>query len=182
MSASPASVALRLARPTDRTAMEDVMKASARELGGAFYSARENASFILHVARVDEQLVEDGTYFVVVGDGAIAACGGWSRRDKRFTGNEAAAGGDRRLDPATEPARVRAMFVHPAWARRGLGRMILEACEEAARDEGFRRVELMATLPGVPLYLATGYVAEGPFDVVLPDGVPLPCIRMHKGI
>lgn len=172
---------IRLATMADRAAMEPVMKASARELGASFYDERQNASFVEHVAIVDRQLVEDGTYFVVeTSTGEIAACGGWSRRDKLFTGNDVAAGGARLLVPPGEPARVRAMFVSPKWARRGLGKMILAACEGAARREGFTRVELMATLPGVPLYRVTGYVGDERFDVVLPDGVPLPCIRMAK--
>jgi GNAT superfamily N-acetyltransferase len=173
-------VKLRVATLEDRAAMERVMKASARELGAAFYDARQNAGFIEHVAIVDEQLVQDGTYFVVEVEGEVAACGGWSRRDKLFTGNEAAAGGARLLVPGEQPARVRAMFVAPAFARRGLGRMILGACEDAARREGFTEVELMATLPGVPLYEATGYVALEPFDVALADGTLLPCLRMRK--
>jgi len=158
------------------------MKDSARDLGAAFYDARQNASFVEHVAKVDDQLVSDGTYFAVEAGGEIVACGGWSRRDKRFTGNDGAAGGSRFLVPPGEPARVRAMFVAPSWARRGLGKMLLAACEDAARRERFTGVELMATLPGVPLYRACGYVDQERFDVVLPDGVALPCIRMTKGI
>ena len=86
------------------------------------------------------------------------------------------------LVPGAEPARVRAMFVHPAYARRGLGRKILEACEEDARREGFTVAEMMATLPGVPLYRACGYEEVAPFDVMLPNGVALPCIRMRKAL
>jgi GNAT superfamily N-acetyltransferase len=156
------------------------MKDSARELGATFYDTRQNASFVEHVAIVDDQLVGDGTYFAVEVDGQLAACGGWSRRDKRFTGNDGAAGGVRLLVPPGEAARVRAMFVGPAWARRGLGKMLLAACEQAARAEGFVQAELMATLPGVPLYRASGYIDVEPFDVQLPDGVMLPCIRMTK--
>ena len=178
----PSMPVLRLARASDHEAMERVMTASARHLGAAFYDARQNASFVLHVAKVDGQLVDDGTYFVAAHDDEITACGGWSRRDKLFTGNEVAAGGARWLDPKTEPARVRAMFVAPSWARRGLGRQILEACEEAARADGFLRVELMATLPGVPLYRAAGYSADGAVRRRPSDGVSLPCIRMHKAL
>jgi GNAT superfamily N-acetyltransferase len=181
------SFALRIATPADRHALEAVMKDSARSLGAAFYDARQNQGFVTHVAKVDDQLVQDGTYFAIVAGepGAseqIVACGGWSRRDKRFTGNDGAAGGARLLVPGTDPARVRAMFVSGAWARRGLGKMLLVACERAAQSEGFTSLELMATLPGVPLYRAFGYVDQEPFDVVLPDGVPLPCIRMTKEI
>lgn len=173
---------LRVATLADRKAMERVMKASARELGQAFYDVRQNASFEEHVAVVDDQLVRDGTYFVVEVGGEIAACGGWSRRDRLFTGNDGAAGGARLLVPATEAARVRAMFVAPSFARRGFGKTILVACEDAARREGFTRVELMATLPGVPLYRASGYADVEAFDVILPDDVALPCLRMAKSL
>ena len=173
---------LRGATLADRDAMERVMKASAAELGAAFYDARQNAGFVTYVAVVDPQLVQDGTYFAVEEDGELAACGGWSKRDKLFTGNEAAAGGARLLVPGQDPARVRAMFVGPRFARRGLGRRILEACEAAARAAGFTEVELMATLPGVPLYEVAGYARVAPFDVALPDGSLLPCVRMRKAL
>lgn len=173
---------LRLATIADCADLERVMKASARELGAAFYDERQNAGFVAHVAVLDRQLVEDGTYFVVEEQGELAACGGWSRRDKLFTGNDTSAGGARFLVPAHEPARVRAMFVSPRFARRGLGRRILEACEDAARTAGFQAVELMATLPGIPLYAIAGYAALSPFDVTLPDGTPLPCVRMRKAL
>ncbi len=173
---------LRRARAEEIAAITVTMKASARELGAAFYDARQNVSFEEHVAVCDEQLVDDQTYFVVEGDAAvpIAACGGWSKRDKLFTGNDGAAGGSRLLVPGQEPARVRAMFVHPAFARRGLGTKILVACEDDARREGFTVAEMMATLPGIPLYRACGYEDVEPFDVILPDGVRLPCLRMRK--
>lgn len=173
---------LRRADRSEMSRITETMKASARELGAAFYDARQNASFEEHVAVCDEQLVGDGTYFVVEDEvtRAISACGGWSKRDKLFTGNDGQAGGARLLVPGREAARVRAMFVHPAYARKGLGRKILEACEDDARREGFTVAEMMATLPGVPLYRACGYEELEPFDVILPDGVPLPCIRMRK--
>ncbi len=173
---------LRLATMADAIALERVMKASARSLGPAFYDARQNASFVEHVAKVDTQLVDDGTYFLTEEAGEVTACGGWSRRDKLFTGNDGAAGGTRLLVPPGDPARIRAMFVGPNHARQGLGSTILEACESTARNEGFTRFELMATLPGVPLYRRSGYVEIEPFDVVLPDGVPLPCLRMTKSV
>lgn len=185
----PDHMHLRLATASDHDAMTSVMKASARELGIGFYDEVQNASFVEYVAVVDPQLVEDGTYYLVEAEsGEIAACGGWSRRDKLFTGNDSAAGGARVLVPPDDPARVRAMFVGPSWARRGLGKKILEACEDAARAEGFTRVELMATLPGVPLYRAMAYLVEPGgaglerFDVILPDGVRLPCLRMSKSL
>lgn len=175
---------MRRATLSDLPLITATMKASARELGAAFYDERQNASFEAHVAICDPLLVEDQTYFVVDGDAPeeLAACGGWSRRDKLFTGNDASAGGARLLDPEREPARVRAMFVHPRYARRGLGRRILEACEADAKSEGFLVAEMMATLPGVPLYRACGYEEVEPFEVVLPDGVALPCVRMRKAL
>ena len=101
-----------------------------------------------YVAQVDPMLIDDGTYFVLEAEGQPVACGGWSRRDRLYTGSGDALGDARELDPATEPARVRAMFVREDWTRRGLGRRILGECETAARREGFRTLSLMATLPG----------------------------------
>ena len=155
------------------------MKASAQVLGAELYDPRQTAGFVAYVANPDRQLLEDGTYYVVEADNEIAACGGWSKRDKLFSGNDEMAGGTRLLVPP-EPARVRAMFVAPPFARRGLGRQILDACEAAAIAEQFTSVELMATLPGVPLYRACGYVEQESVDVALPDGIALPCIRMTK--
>jgi GNAT superfamily N-acetyltransferase len=136
------------------------------------------------VATLDPTLIEDGTYFVgeVEDGGQIVGCGGWSRRDKLFTGVGARAGGARLLDPASEPARVRAMFVHPDFARRGLGRAILDLCEAAARAEGFQRVELMATLPGEPLYAACGFRVVERVTITLPDGVEVGGARMEKDL
>src|SRR4051812_10816243 len=112
------------------------MKASARRLSEGFYDPRQIASIEIYVAALDPELVEDGTYFVCDADGGLCACGGWSRRDKLYAGTSY-GGTARLLDPAPEPARVRAMFVHPAYARRGLGRAILDRCRDAARAEGF---------------------------------------------
>ena len=127
-------------------------------------------------------LIEDGTYFVAEADGALVACGGWSRRDKLYTGAGATGDDTRLLDPKTEPARVRAMFVRSDWTRRGLGRRILEACEAAGKAEGFRTLALMATLPGVPLYENYGFREMGRSEVAMPDGVTLECAAMEKPI
>ncbi len=125
-------------------------------------------------------LIDDGTYFVLEADGLIVACGGWSRRDKLFTGSSDQEGRARLLDPTSEPARVRAMFVHGEWTRRGLGTRILEACEEAARRDGFGTLALMATLPGIPLYERFGFRVLARRPITLPDGVELPCAEMEK--
>jgi GNAT superfamily N-acetyltransferase len=128
------------------------------------------------------QLIEDGTYFVHEAAGEIVCCGGWSRRNKLFAGPGASDDDDRLLDPATEAARVRAMFVRGDWTRRGLGRQILEASEEAARAEGFTRLALGATLAGLPLYLAFGFEEVGRSQVPLPDGVKVTVVAMEKAI
>ena len=170
---------LRLARPDEADAIDALMKASTRDLFPAYYNAIQTAASIEYIASVDTTLIDDGTYFVAEVDGELVACGGWSRRDKLFTGAGEAAGGARLLDPATEPARVRAMFVRPDWTRRGLGRRILEACEAAARAEGFRRLALMATLPGRPLYEAYGFRGTGQTLVHMPNGVDVACEPME---
>ena len=125
-----------------------------------FYDAPQTASSVVYVGEVDRMLIADGTYFVAEAGGEIVACGGWSRRDRLYTGSGDGAEDARLLDPATEGARVRAMFVRADWTRRGLGRAILEACQAAARSEGFRRLQLMATLPGEQLYRAFGFAAD----------------------
>jgi GNAT superfamily N-acetyltransferase len=171
---------LRVAVADDMAEIQDLMQASIGDLFPAFYDARQTASSVIHIGHVDPMLIEDGTYFVIEASGGIVACGGWSRRDKLYTGAAAQEGRVRLLDPATEPARVRAMFTRADWTRRGLGTRILEACERAARDEGFRTLALMATLPGVLLYERFGFRALGPDRVTLPDGVELDCVAMEK--
>ena len=154
------------------------MRESMAALGARFYDAQQTKSAVEHIAVADPQLVDDGTYFVVEEDAEIVACGGWSRRAKLFTGTGSTDA--RLLDPEREPARVRAMFVLPSHARRGLGRLILDTCEAAARAAHFRKVELMATLPGEPLYAVCGYVATERVEITLPDGVRLECAKMEK--
>lgn len=173
---------LRLARLDEAAAIDSLMKTSTRDLFPAYYDAEQTAASVIYIASVDRTLIEDGTYFVAEADGELVACGGWSRRDKLYTGSGEAAGGARLLDPPTEPARVRAMFVRADWTRRGLGRRILEACEAAARAEGFRMLALMATLPGRPLYEAYGFMPTGDADVALPNGVMIACTAMEKPI
>jgi GNAT superfamily N-acetyltransferase len=173
---------LRVATLDDRDAIDELMKASASALFPSSYDARQTESMVRYVSDVDEMLLADGTYFVIEAEGEMVACGGWSRRDKLYTGSGDADGDVRLLDPATEPARVRAMFTRADWTRRGLGRRILDACEAAAGREGFRRLSLMATLPGVPLYLACGFQALEEVEVALEDGVRLACVAMEKPI
>jgi GNAT superfamily N-acetyltransferase len=173
---------LRVATLDDEAAVESLMKESAAVLFPRFYDEQQAASAVRYVARVDPMLLADGTYFVLeTGDGLVA-CGGWSRRDRLYTGSGESDGDTRSLDPSSEPARVRAMFVRAEWTRRGLGRRILEECESAARREGFRQLALMATMPGVPLYLAYGFRALEEVDVAMPDGVTIRCTSMEKQI
>jgi GNAT superfamily N-acetyltransferase len=130
---------------------------------------------------IDDQLIDDGTYFVVESDRVIAGCGGWSRRATLYGGNQIPGRDARLLDPAVEPARVRAMYTHPAYTRRGVGRLILSLCEAAAAAEGFRTLSLMATLSGEPLYSAYGFL---PLERVADStgGVAVPLIRMEKPV
>lgn len=171
---------LRKAIPSDVPRIAALMRHSVLELFPRFHDERETASAATYLTEPDTVLIEDGTYFVQeTPDGALAACGGWSMRDKLYTGSGARPQDDRLLDPATEPARVRAMFVHGSWARRGLGRALLAACEQAARDAGFRSLVLMATLPGVPLYRAYGFRELETSRIPLPDGVTLGGVSME---
>ena len=158
------------------------MKEAGAALFPSGYDERQSESAVRYVAEVDEQLLTDGTYFVFEVDGELVACGGWSRRDKLYTGSGESAGDARLLDPETEPARVRAMFTRSDWTRRGLGRRILDACEDAARKEGFRKLALGATMSGLPLYVAYGFEPTEEFEVTLPDGVALECVAMEKPI
>jgi GNAT superfamily N-acetyltransferase len=166
----------------DAERIQTLMRASARDLFPGFYDGRQTASAVIHIARLDLALIEDGTYFVHEADGEIVACGGWSRRAKLYADGGDRPGDDRLLDPRTEPARVRAMFVRGGWTRRGLGRALLESCERAARTEGFRELVLMATLPGEPLYRAFGFAEVGRTMVAMPDGVETVAIEMRRPI
>jgi N-acetylglutamate synthase-like GNAT family acetyltransferase len=173
---------LRVATLADEAAIEALMKQSGAALFPRSYTDEQARSAVRYVAHVDRMLLADGTYFVLEAGGELIGCGGWSRRDKLYTGSGDFDDDARPLDPASEPARVRAMFVRADWTRRGLGRRILEECEAAAKREGFSRLSLMATLPGLPLYLAYGFEPLEEADVEMPDGVTIPCVSMEKPI
>jgi GNAT superfamily N-acetyltransferase len=158
------------------------MRESILALFPQFYDDRQTASAAIYVGSLDVMLIEDGTYFVHEAGGEIVACGGWSRRDRLHAGSGDADGDARLLDPRTEPARVRAMFVRRDWTRRGLGRAIIDACERAARAEGFSALTLTATLPGEPLYRACGFRELGRRPVNMPDGVTIVCVSMDRPI
>jgi len=173
---------LRTATVEDAPAIETLMKQSGAALFPAFYGAERSESAVRYVAQVDAMLLSDGTFFVLEAGTELVGCGGWSRRYRLYTGSGDSTDDDRLLDPTTEAANVRAMFVRPDWTRRGLGRRILEECEAAARREGFRRLGLLATLAGVPLYLAYGFRPLEESEIALEDGVKLECISMEKPI
>ena len=173
---------LRLATPADRDELDALMKASTRAIFPAYYTPEQTESSVQHVAHVDPMLIDDGTYFAIEAAGEIVACGGWSKRDKLFSGSTDQEGRARLLDPATEPARIRAMFVRDDWTRRGLGTRILDACESAARMAGFRDLALMATLPGFALYERYGFVELSRTSITLPDGVQVEAVEMARPI
>jgi len=175
-----AGLTSRLAGPDDLPALAAVMAASIGELQRGFLSpAQIEASRT--IMGLDRQLVADGTYFIVEQDGRIAGCGGWSRRATLYGGDHTPGRDAALLDPAADAARVRAMYTHPDFARRGVGRLILQLCEAAARAEGFARLELMGTMSGRPLYESYGFVAV---EEVIDDrgGAPVPLVRMGKAI
>ncbi|MBV9878999.1 MAG: GNAT family N-acetyltransferase [Gemmatirosa sp.] len=181
---SPSSTPrVRLATHDDLPALRALIDRSVRGLSADVYDARQIDSALVHVFGPDTRLIDDGTYYVIVDDGgALLAGGGWSRRRTLFGGDQMKGVEDPLLDPATEPARIRAFFVDPSAARRGLGRRLLETCRDAAAAAGFRSLALAATLPGVPLYAALGFVEVERFVQVMPDGVGLPLVRMTRGI
>jgi GNAT superfamily N-acetyltransferase len=173
---------LRLATIGDLPALVELIPASARALSRGFYTEAQTEAAIRYIFGPDTRLITDGTYFVVEEDGMLAGCGGWSRRRTLYGGDQMKSEEDPFLDPRTEAARIRAFFVHPGFARRGVGSAILDACLEAARAAGFRRIELASTLPGVPFYQALGFEECEPMEAPMPDGTALPIIRMERSL
>ncbi|HYR11378.1 MAG TPA: GNAT family N-acetyltransferase [Longimicrobium sp.] len=176
------AVRVRVATEEDLPAIRDLIPRSVRGLSAGYYTPREIESSIRYVFGPDTQLIADGTYFVAERGDAVAGCGGWSARRTLYGGDQAKDADDPRLDPATEPARIRAFFVHPDHARRGVASAIYDACVAAARTAGFRSLELMATLPGEPLYRTFGFHPVEQVESILPDGVPIRFVRMAREI
>jgi GNAT superfamily N-acetyltransferase len=171
----------RRATEPDIPALGALVAAAIDELQRPFLDAAQIAASH-RVMGIDSQLIADGTYFVVETEGRLAGCGGWSRRAALIGGDHTAGMGDQSLvDPESSPAKVRAMYTHPDFARRGVGRMILDRCEAAAAAEGFRELELMATMAGRPLYAAAGFVEVEPASVDA-DGIPIPVVIMRKSL
>jgi predicted N-acetyltransferase YhbS len=175
------NVQIRLATTADIPALEHLIRQSVSGLSAGYYTSRQIASALSHVFGVDTQLILDGTYFLAELEAELAGSGGWSKRKTLFGGDQSKAEQiDSLLDPAFEPARIRAFYVHPRFSRRGIAGRILQACEAAARQAGFSAVELVATLPGEPLYTAKGYKKTAPMQIETPDGESLPAFRMTK--
>lgn len=173
---------LRLASAADRPALEALLERSVRDLSRDYYSPAQIDSSLKAIFGIDGTLIADGTYFVVMVGDRYAACGGWSRRRTLFGGDQAAGRSADLLDPAVDAAKIRAFFVDPVFARRGIASLMMRTAEQAALAEGFKSLELMATLPGVPLYKALGFVATGTHAERLADGSVIPFVPMRKAI
>ena len=177
---SPApAIVIRTAVPGDIPALERLIEASARTLSRGYYTAAQTEAAIAHVFGVDSELVADGTYLVAERDGAPVGCGGWNRRATLFGGDRFDDRSSTPLDPGVDAARIRAFFVEPGAARRGVGAMLLAACEDAARIAGFARTTLMATLPGEPFYAVHGYRTTATMTQDC-GGIAVPFVAMDK--
>jgi N-acetylglutamate synthase-like GNAT family acetyltransferase len=170
----------RVARAADIPALEELIPLSVRALQAAYYSPAQMEAAIGPIFGVDHQLIADGTYFIVEHEGRVIGCGGWSKHKSLCGSGPAGEGEDTELDPKNDPARIRAFFVHPSWARRGIGWSILAACETAIVAAGFPRAELLATLAGEPLYAAFGYAVIKRYDLTMANELPLPVVLMAK--
>jgi GNAT superfamily N-acetyltransferase len=181
----PSPFHVRLATEADIAALHALIEASVRVLQAGDYTPAQIEGALGTVLGLDTQLIADQTYYVIEaikpsGEKVIAACGGWSKRKTLFGSDHGPYRESAFLDPATDAARIRAFFVHPDWARRGLGTLLLETCENAAKSEGFTRFEMGSTLTGVALYRLRGYYVVEPISVPLRNGESLPVIRMAK--
>ncbi len=171
----------RVAEMADVPAIEALIPTSARGLKAGYYTAGQVEGALGTIFGVDTQLIKDGTYFVAVADKRIVGCGGWSKRVTEYGSDAAKKDEDRLRNPKSEPAMIRAFFVHPEYSRKGIGREILRLSETGARDAGFVNIEIVATLPGEPLYTACGYGVVERFTIDLPKGEHLPVVRMRYG-
>ena len=181
-SSAPVQLSLRHATHADLPELERLISASVQRLSIGYYTPAEIQSALKHVFGPDTQLIADRSYYVVTDGSRIVGAGGWSRRATLYGGNQMRQEDDPLLDPARDPARIRAYFVDPDYKRRGIGRQLLAACTVAADEAGFRDFVLIATLPGVPFYAAVGFKREEERVTVLPDGVALRFVRMTRPI
>jgi GNAT superfamily N-acetyltransferase len=171
---------LRAARASDVPALDALISLSSRTLQAPHYTSAQLDAALGLIFAVDRQLIRDGTYFVAEDHGVLVGCGGWSKRRSLYGGDGGRSAEDPLLDPTRDAARIRAFFVHPGWARRGIGRCIMAACEQAIGDAGFHAVDIVATLAGEPLYASFGYADVERFDIPMQGGLSLPVVRMTK--
>lgn len=171
---------IRKATLKDRARIQDLIAASARGLSREHYDDTQIEAAIQTMFGVDTDLIADGTYFVAEIEGELVGCGGWSRRRTLFGGDQYTARDRGYIDPATDPARIRAFFIHPDHARKGIALAILRRCETEAAAHGFRAMELLSTLPGVKFYKACGYTEQGHIDLDLTENVKLGFVPMRK--
>jgi GNAT superfamily N-acetyltransferase len=177
-----AAPVLRLAAPLDVPAVQSLINASVRALSIGYYTDAQIDEALVSIFGVDTQLLSDGTYFVIELGSVLAAAGGWSKRATLYGGDQTKGAIDPLLDPLLDAARIRAFFVAPEFARQGLARQLYNACEHAALHAGFRRFQLGATLPGVPLYHALGFTALEQIESPMRFGLSLPIVRMERAI
>lgn len=175
-------IKIRCATIDDVAAIEDLIERSVRGLQAGDYSADQMTGALGSVFGVDTQLIRDQTYFIAERNGRMVGCGGWSRRQTLFGSDAVAAKNDAALQPGIDAARIRAFFVEPACARQGIGTAIMQACQQAATDFGFTKLELVATLTGEALYQKHGFVAYERFATPLNNGLVLPVVRMRKSL
>jgi GNAT superfamily N-acetyltransferase len=175
---------LRLAARDDVPRLHELIALSVRGLMQGYYSSAQLESSLGNWLGLDTRLIDDGTYFVVepAAEQLLVGCGGWSRRKTPYGSDHRAGREDALLDPRTEPAKIRAFFVHPDWSRRGIGAMLLDASESAARAAGFTNLEMGATLSGVPMYERFGYLPGERVELPLEGGESLPILKMYKRI
>src|SRR5262245_27537455 len=170
---------IRAAQTHDSPAISALIASSARGLSRQDYNEEQIEAAVTSIFGVDSELISDGTYFVAEAGDELVGCGGWSRRRTLFGGDQAASREVGFLDPAKDAAKIRAFFVHPNWARRGVGQALLERCEQEAQAAGFRALELMSTLPGLNFYRAMGYEASAPI-LYHAAGTALEFVPMRK--
>ena len=171
---------IRKAKLIECPAIEELIKISARGLSADDYTSEQIEGALQGAFGVDTDLIRDGTYFVADTGEILVGCGGWSYRKKLFGGDSLPSQDPDQLDPRIDPAKIRAFFVHPRWARKGIGKAILERCELEAGAMGFKSLELMATLPGLKFYSVLGYVGADPIDYTLAPGLTIKFIPMRK--
>lgn len=175
-------IKIRIATLEDLPALAELIPLAVRELSVGYYSPDQIEAANRYIFGPDTRLIEDGTYYIALAGDQLVGAGGWGKRKTLFGGDQMKGEQDPLLDPATEPARLRAFYVHPEWARKGIASRIVESCFDSARRHGFREVELLATLPGVPLYLHFGFQNIQPMDVTMPNGLALPCVVMRRSL